>query len=83
MTKILCKGQHWEIKNKQLVLDTPEGQEAVMRMLAANEARIRLAIYEDICALKFGDNRKAIVKAGIENVALSVQSIIAERVLAK
>ena len=81
--KMMCKGQHWEIKDKQLILDTPEGQEAVLRMMAALEARLRLELYEEICSMKFGDNRKAIVKAGIENVALTVQSLIAEKILAK
>ena len=83
MTKIFCNNQHWKIKDKQLILDTPEGQDAVQRVMAVLEAKIRLEIYEQICDMKLLDYRKAIIKAGIENVALSVQSIIAERVLAK
>ena len=83
MTKILCKGQHWEIKNKQLVLDTPEGQEAVQRVMAVLEAKIRLEIYEQICDMKLLDDRKAIIKAGVDNVALTVQALIADKVLGK
>jgi hypothetical protein len=83
MTKIFCNGQHWKIKDKQLVLDTPEGQESVQRMMAVLEAKIRLEIYNEIVDMKLLDNRKAIVKAGVDNVALTVQALIAEKVLGK
>ena len=83
MTKIFCNGQHWKIKDKQLVLDTPEGQEAVQRVMAVLEAKIRLEIYEQICDMKLLDDRKAIVKAGVDNVALTVQALIADKVLGK
>lgn len=83
MTKLLCNGQHWKIKDKQLVLDTPEGQEAVQRVMAVLEAKIRLEIYNEIVDMKLLDNRKAIVKAGVDNVALTVQALIADKVLGK
>ena len=83
MTKIFCNGQHWKIKDKQLVLDTPEGQDAVQRVMAVLEAKIRLEIYEQICDMKLLDDRKAIIKAGVDNVALTVQAIIADKVLGK
>ena len=50
-------------------------------MTARLEAEIRLDIYEQICALDFVSNRKLVVKAGIENVALQVQDICAQIVL--
>ena len=81
--KLVCNGQHWKIKDKQLVLDTPDGQNAVQRVMATLEAKIRLEIYDEIIDMKFTDNRKAIVKAGVDNVALTVQSIIADKVLGK
>jgi hypothetical protein len=81
--KLVCNGQHWKIKDKQLVLDTPDGQNAVQRVMAVLEAKIRLEIYEQICDMNLLDNRKAIVKAGVDNVALSVQALIADKVLGK
>ena len=83
MTKIFCNNQHWKIKDKQLILDTPEGQDAVQRVMAVLEAKIRLEIYEQICDMKLLDDRKAIIKAGVDNVALTVQALIADKVLAK
>jgi len=83
MTKIFCNNQHWKIKDKQLILDTPEGQDAVQRVMAVLEAKIRLEIYEQICDMKLLDDRKAIIKAGVDNVALTVQALIADKVLGK
>jgi hypothetical protein len=80
--KILCKNkQHWEINNGKLILgaDTDEYlAEQLARMTARLEAEIRLDIYEQICAIDFTNNRKLIVKSGIENVALQVQDICAQ-----
>jgi len=81
--KLVCNGQHWKIKDRQLVLDTPEGQEAVQRVMAVLEAKIRLEIYEQICDMKLLDDRKTIVKAGVDNVALTDQALIADKVLGK
>lgn len=80
--KILCKNkQHWEINNGKLILgaDT-DGYLAnqLMLMTARLEAEIRLDIYEKICAIDFTNDRKMIVKSGIENVALQVQDICAQ-----
>lgn len=81
--KLLCKDNHWKIIKGKLILDTPteDQSEVAMRMVAALEARVRLEIYNEICDMKLMDNRKAIVKAGIDNVALSVQALIADKVL--
>jgi hypothetical protein len=49
--KIACKENHWKIDGSKLILDTPEGQEAVAKMTMAIQARVRLEIYEQICAL--------------------------------
>lgn len=79
--KIFCKENHWQLdKNHQLVLQTPNGkdQENALRLEAAIEARVRLRIYEEICDLKLLENRAAIVKAGVDNVALSVQALCAD-----
>lgn len=75
-----CDSNHWSIKKGQLILDTTNKnqQEISMRMVAAIEAKVRLKIYDEICAIKLTENRKVLVKAGIENVALSVQSMCAD-----
>jgi hypothetical protein len=61
-----------------LVLDTPQGQEIVEQMVIAIQARVRLAIYEEICALDLTSRRKQIVKNGLENSLLQVQDICAQ-----
>ena len=80
--KILCKNkQHWEINNGKLILGADTDKylaEQLMLMTARLEAEIRLDIYDQICALNFTNDRKLIVKSGIENVALQVQDICAQ-----
>jgi len=80
--KLICKHkQHWEINKGKLILgaDTDEYlAEQLMLMTARLEAEIRLDIYEKICAIDFTNNRKMIVKSGIENVALQVQDMCAQ-----
>lgn len=83
MTKLFCKGNHWEIKDGQLILDTPDGQQTVKNMVKVLEVQIRDAIYEEICALDFTQNRKQIMKHGIENALLSVQDICAKVAIGK
>ena len=79
--KILCNNQHWEIKNGQLLLDTPDGQEAVKSMVKVLEAEIRQRLYDEICAIDFTANRTQIMKNGLENSLLTVQDLIAKVVL--
>ena len=79
--KLFCKGQHWDIVQGKLILgakNDEELNELLSKMTAKLEAEIRLDIYEKICAINFGTNRKLIVKSGIENVALQVQDICAQ-----
>ena len=52
--------------------------EQLTKMTARLEAEIRLEIYQQICAVDFLRDKKAIVKSGIENVALQVQDICAQ-----
>ena len=79
--KIICKGNHWKVENNQLLLDTPEGQQTVRNMVAVLEAEIRNKVYEEIIALDFTQNRKQIMKYGIENALLSVQDACAKVVM--
>ena len=76
--KVICKENHWKINGTKLVLDTPEGQEAVEKMVKAIQARVRLEIYEEICALDLTTRRKQIVKNGLENSLLQVQDLCAQ-----
>jgi len=76
--KVICKENHWKINGTKLVLDTPEGQEAVEQMVKAIQARVRLEIYEEICALDLTTRRKQIVKNGLENSLLQVQDLCAQ-----
>jgi len=76
--KVICKENHWKVKGTKLMLDTPEGQEIVEQMVKAIQARVRLAIYEEICALDLTTRRKQIVKNGLENSLLQVQDLCAQ-----
>jgi hypothetical protein len=77
MMKIICKDNHWKIKDGQLILDTPEGQETVKTMVRILEAQIRGRIYDEICAIDLTDDRKRVMKNGLENALLAVQDICA------
>lgn len=76
--KVICKDNHWKIKDGQLILDTPEGQEAVKSMVKVLEAQIRNRIYEDICEIDLTTDRKRVMKNGIENALLTVQDLCAK-----
>jgi hypothetical protein len=79
--KLFCKeDNHWAIVDGRLILKTAEGRDmdTPKRMIKVLEAQIRLQIYDEICALQLTDNRKALMKSGIENIALTVQSICAD-----
>ena len=76
--KLGCKENHWKIKDGQLVLDTPQGQDTVKSMIRVLESQIRGKIYDEICAVDLTANRKQIVKNGLENSLLTVQDICAQ-----
>jgi hypothetical protein len=78
MMKIICKDNHWKVKDGQLILDTPEGQESVKSMVHILEAQIRGRIYDEICAVDFTSDRKRVMKNGLENALLTVQDICAQ-----
>lgn len=81
--KLGCKENHWKIKDGQLVLDTPEGQDAIKSVIKVLEAQIRNQIYDEICALPLTDNRTQIMKNGLENSLLVVQDLCAKIALGK
>ena len=83
--KIFCKGNHWNVINGQVILNTPTGKdtEKARSIIETVKAQVRLEIYEAIIDMKLTDSRKAITKAGIDNVALTIQSLCAEIALGK
>ena len=76
--KFIWNEQHWRIKDKQLLLDTPEGQDAVKAMVKILESQIRQRIYDEICALDLTTDRKRVIKNGFENALLTVQDVCAK-----
>lgn len=76
--KLICNGNHWSVKNNQLVLDTPEGQETIKQMVKVLEKQIRNQVYEEICAIDLTADRKRVMKNGIENALLTVQDLCAK-----
>jgi hypothetical protein len=76
--KFVCKENHWQIKDGQLLLDTPAGYEAVQKTIKVLEREIRTRIYNEICSYPLTDNRAQIVKHGLENSLLAVQDICAK-----
>ena len=86
--KILCKENHWSVKNGRLLLDTPTGrdEEKARRVVEVLRAEVRIEIYEAICDLKLTDNRKTIVKqsgGNFDNLILAVQALCADVALGK
>lgn len=79
--KLFCNKNHWKIQDGKLILGSANNEklaEQLVKMMARLEAEVRLDIYDQICALDFTNDRKQIVKNGINNVALQVQDICAQ-----
>ena len=76
--KVICKENHWSIKDGQVILDTPEGQDSVRKMIKELKRVIRTQIHNEIADIKFTDNRQQIMKHGLENCLLMVQDICAK-----
>jgi hypothetical protein len=81
--KLLCKGNHWKVKDGQLLLDTPTGkdEQSARRLVEVLRAQVRLEVYEAICDLKFTGNRKTMMKqsgGNLDNLLLAVQALCAD-----
>ena len=76
--KVICKDNHWSNQDGQVILDTPEGQDSVRKMIKELERVIRTQIHNEIADIKFTDNRQQIMKHGLENCLLMVQDICAK-----
>jgi hypothetical protein len=83
---LFCKGNHWWVSESgQLMLDTPHGkqEELTKRVVDTLDYQIRQTVYAELASFPLTSNRKQIIKHGVENVALSVQKLLAESVMAK
>ena len=78
MTKILCKKTHIQFKDGKLDIDNEETRQTMLDIVEQLKKAIRVEIHNEIASLNFTENRKNIVKHGIENVALQVQDICAK-----
>lgn len=81
--KVICNEQHWKVKDNQLLLDTPDGQDIVKAMIKNLEAQIRVQVYNEICDIDLTTDRKRVMKNGIENALLTVQDLCAKIALGK
>jgi hypothetical protein len=79
--KLFCRGNHWAVVNKQLILETPQGQEILKQMIKALDTETRRDVYNEVIAIPLLSDRKRITKNGIDNVALTVQDIIANYII--
>ena len=75
--KLFCKGNHWGVTKENKLWLSGDARRAA-QMEAVIVARTSMEIYNAICDLKLIENRKAIAKAGIDNVALTVQALCAD-----
>lgn len=77
-----CKQAHWQVKNGQLLLDTPKGKDADLakQVVKVLEAQIRNQIAGDILAWQPLKNRTQIIKmaGSVDNALLGVQTICAD-----
>jgi hypothetical protein len=81
--KLLCKGNHWSLKDGQLLLDTPTGKDvdSARAIVQVIRAQVRLEVYEAICDLKLATDRKFIMKqsgGNLDNLVLAVQALCAD-----
>ncbi len=77
-----CKKRHWQVKNGQLLLDTPKGKDADLakQVITVLEAQIRNRIAEEIMAWQPLKSRTEIIKraGSVDNALLGVQAICAD-----
>lgn len=79
--KIICNETHVRFKDGKLDLQDDETKGTMLMLMNQLERMIRVQIHNEICDLKFSDNRAQLVKHGLENVALVVQDLCAKQAL--
>jgi hypothetical protein len=78
MAKLVCKQTHILLKDGKIDIDNKETRESFHEIIRVIERQLRVQIHDEIAALKLTENRKQIVKNGIDNTALTVQDICAK-----
>lgn len=77
-----CTRPHWQVKDGQLLLDTPKGKDADLakQVVKVLEAQIRNQIAAEIMAWQPLKSRTEIIKAAgsVDNALLGVQAICAD-----
>jgi predicted component of type VI protein secretion system len=83
MPKLICKQTHIVLKDGKIDIDSKETRESFHEIIRELERQLRIQIHDEIAALKLTENRKQIIKNGIDNTALTVQDICAQVALGK
>lgn len=83
--KFFCRNDHYKIEGSQVFLvSKSKRQKRLARSLVDTlETQIRQQIFLEICSVPLLEQRKLIVKHGIDNVALQVQDLLARVALKK
>ena len=83
---LFCKANHWKVSESgQLLLDTPLGEQKneVRRLVSVLEQAVRIQCHAEVMAHNFTENRKQLIRNGIEKVPAYVQQVCADSLLAK
>ena len=83
MAKLICKQTHIVFKDGKIDVDSKINKDSFREIIKELERMLRVQIHNEIAALKLTENRKQIVKNGIDNTALTVQDICAQVALGK
>ena len=83
MAKLICKQTHIVFKDGKIDIDSKINKDSFREIIKELERMLRVQIHNEIAALKLTENRKQIVKNGIDNTALTVQDICAQVALGK
>ena len=77
MVKIICNETHVRFKDGKLDLQDDETKQTMLMLMNQLERMIRVQVHNEIADLKLLEDRKLIVKHGVDNVALQVQDLCA------
>ena len=81
----LCRGNHWKVINGQVILDTPWGRDEAKakEIVDVLDKQVRYQARAEICAVPLLDDRKRLVKMGLDNALLATQNLLANTITAK
>ena len=81
--RLFCRNDHYKIVGGQIFLTSKSKRQKALahKMIDTLDRQIRQQVFADICAMKLLENRKAIVKLGIDNAVLTTQDLCARAAL--